>query len=110
MSNQESRLSTNLSRFAGHAAASAVGAAVVVVGYVALADQFVISYTLPASVEVAPAIPPLDKLGYDTRLLALGKVATTSAWYAAFLQGTTTASTTERRPLWPVHKTYPRDS
>lgn len=58
----------------------------------------------------APIIPLLDTLEYDRRLLSLAGVATSSPWYAAFLQGTTTASTTEKRPLWPVRAAYPRDS
>lgn len=49
----------------------------------------------------------LDKTAYDKRLLALGHVATSSPWYTAFLQGTTTASTTEPRPHWPVKTAYP---
>jgi hypothetical protein len=63
--------------------------------------------TLP--VYAAPVIPPLDTRAYDLRLLALAKVATSSLWYEAFLTHTT-ASTTERRPLWPVRAAYPKDS
>ncbi len=65
-------------------------------------------------------IPELNTFEYDTRLLALAHVATTSPWYDAFLQGTTTpveqaASSTgqaaSRKPLWPVWGLpYPRDS
>lgn len=58
----------------------------------------------------APAVPPLDTLEYDSRLLGLAGVATSSPWYVAYLQGTTTASTTEKRPLWPTRAAYPRDS
>lgn len=52
--------------------------------------------------------PTLDTLEYDTRLLALAHVATSSPWYAAYLAGTTTASTTEPRPLWPKRAAYPK--
>ncbi len=54
-----------------------------------------------------PKVVPLNTLEYDTRLLALAHVATSSPWHAAFLQGTTSASTTEPKPLWPVRKAYP---
>lgn len=49
----------------------------------------------------------LDTEDYDKRLLAMSHVATTSAWYQAYLVGTTTASTTEPRPLWPKRAVYP---
>lgn len=57
---------------------------------------------------ISPWPLPLDTFAYDAKLLALGHVATTSAWYGAFMAGTTTASTTERRPLWPVRAAYPQ--
>lgn len=56
----------------------------------------------PDAAPEAPRIPPLDVGEYNRRLLALAHVATTSPWYEAFMQGTTTASTTEKRPAWPV--------
>ncbi|HEV7449556.1 MAG TPA: hypothetical protein VGP13_03420, partial [Candidatus Paceibacterota bacterium] len=54
--------------------------------------------------------PVLDVADYRRRLLALAQVATSSPYYAAFLQGTTTpldaqghaTTTTLARPLWPV--------
>ena len=55
--------------------------------------------------------PQLDKVDYDMRLLALAHIATSSPWYEAYMQGTTTpveqaASSTgqaaSRKPLWPV--------
>jgi hypothetical protein len=52
-------------------------------------------------------LPPLNKLAYDTKLLQIAHLATSSPWYGAFLQGTTTASTTIPRPLWPVKRVYP---
>ncbi len=69
-----------------------------------------------ASTTDESALPPLDKVDYDTRLLALARVATTSPWYNGFLAGATStvvgASTTARRvtPLWPVRAAYPSDS
>ena len=59
----------------------------------------------PRTVHVT--MPPLDTTAYDTRLLALAHLATSSPWYAAFLAGTTTASTTKPRPVWPVKTVYP---
>lgn len=57
--------------------------------------------------DAAPLPPQLDKVEYDKRLLAMSHVATSSPWYAAYLAGTTTASTTEPQPLWPVRRVYP---
>jgi hypothetical protein len=54
-----------------------------------------------------PKVLPLNTFDYDSRLLALAHVASSSPWYAAFLQGTTTASTTLPRPQWPVRRVYP---
>ncbi|HVV39369.1 MAG TPA: hypothetical protein VHD31_03580 [Candidatus Paceibacterota bacterium] len=66
--------------------------------------------------DVPPPPPPLDKMAYDLKLLALAHVATSSPWYSAFLQGTTTimlagaTTTTKVTPkLWPVHAVYPAD-
>ena len=58
----------------------------------------------PAAVK---PLPQLEKAEYDKRLLALAHVATSSPWYEAYLQGTTTASTTIERPLWPARAAYP---
>ncbi|MBI5470580.1 hypothetical protein HY968_04670 [Candidatus Kaiserbacteria bacterium] len=54
-----------------------------------------------------PPKPEFDRVGYDERLLALAHVATSSPWHSAFMQGTTTASTTLPRPTWPVKRAYP---
>ncbi len=62
-----------------------------------------------AGLFIGKKIPALDKSEYDRRLLMLAQVATTSPWYAAYLMGTTTASTTEPRPLWPKRAAYPKD-
>jgi hypothetical protein len=58
---------------------------------------------------------PLNKAAYDQKLLSLSHVATSSPWYYAFLDGTTTpmtaqgvATTTKtKKPLWPIRATYP---
>ena len=55
-----------------------------------------------------PPLPPLDKKAYDMKMLEIAHVATTSPWYTAFMMGTTTASTTKPRPLWPVIRVYPK--
>ncbi|MEK7108820.1 MAG: hypothetical protein AAB919_00075 [Patescibacteria group bacterium] len=68
---------------------------------VSFADWVATSTTTP------PATLPLNKVEYDTRLLALAHVPPSSPWYEAFLQGTTTASTTTPRPEWPVRRVYP---
>lgn len=83
--------------------------------YFVLPEYFAVSYAGPAqTVAVAPerpTTPPLDKAAYNAKLLALAKVATTSPWYAAFMEGRTTASTSEPRPRWPAWgNPYPRDS
>jgi hypothetical protein len=95
----------------------------------------VANYTLPTFSEVSyiqelatpsepivPHIPPLDKHAYDTKLLSLAHVATSSPWYQAFLHGTTTlkADASVGSPtstsvgatpgLWPVRASYPGDS
>jgi hypothetical protein len=68
---------------------------------VSYADAVSTSTTTP------PKVVPLDTIGYDARLLALAHVAQGNPWYAAFMQGTTTASTTLPRPPWPVRRVYP---
>lgn len=86
------------------------GVAAVAAAYAALPSLTSISYDSFASSTVAllQPVPVLDTLDYDRRLLALAHVATSSPWYAAYLNGTTTASTTEPRPLWPVRAAYPK--
>ena len=54
-----------------------------------------------------PKVLPLDTADYNARLLALAHVAMSSPWYAAFMQGTTSASTTTPKPQWPVRRVYP---
>lgn len=60
-----------------------------------------------AAVEMKPMVPVLDTVAYDRKMLDISHVATSSPWYAAFLNGTTTASTTVPRPVWPVKVVYP---
>ncbi|HVY72707.1 MAG TPA: hypothetical protein VG984_01490 [Candidatus Paceibacterota bacterium] len=52
-------------------------------------------------------VPTLDTHAYDVKLLQLAHVATSSPWYEYFLTGTTTATTTLKKSLWPVKTTYP---
>jgi hypothetical protein len=93
----------------------AAAIAVLAVAYVVLPSYFSISYADPAQVATSTLVteayvpPPLDIAEYNTRLLGLARVATSSPWYDAFLQGTTTASTTTPRPLWPIKTVYPAD-
>ncbi len=69
-----------------------------------------------ASATSTPTVPQLDKTGYDTKLLFLAHVATSSQWYTAFLAGATSTtigtSTNAKiiKPLWPVRAAYPADS
>ena len=51
--------------------------------------------------------PLLDKNAYDTKLLFLAHVATSTPWYSYFLTGTTTGTTTVKKQLWPVKTVYP---
>jgi hypothetical protein len=59
--------------------------------------------------------PAFDRVAYDTKLLALAHVASSSPWYYSFLAGTSTpldaegnATTTSlHKPLWPVKAAYP---
>ncbi len=98
-------------RFGLHALAVIVGVAIVVFGYLGLTESLSVSYADEAtSTPQVPQIPSLDTLEYNLRLLALAHVATSSPWYGAFLQATTTASTTLPRPTWPVIRALPKDS
>ncbi|HUO50597.1 MAG TPA: hypothetical protein VMU25_03510 [Candidatus Paceibacterota bacterium] len=55
---------------------------------------------------VVTPVPTLDTQAYNIKLLQLAHVATSSPWYDAFLNDTT-PSTTIKKPLWPIHTTYP---
>lgn len=86
------------------------------IGVIALASYFAlpglmaISYSQPANVATSTpnVVREINKVEYDKRLLALAQVATSSPWYNAYLMGTTTASTTTPRPLWPKRQPYPK--
>lgn len=86
------------------------GMAAAAAAYAGLPALTSISYDSIASSTIAlvKPEPKLDTLDYDRRLLALAHVATSSPWYAAYLAGTTTASTTEKRPIWPKRAAYPK--
>ncbi len=76
---------------------------------VLMSESYVGTSTTTVAAVVEPTHPLLNKSEYDTRMLALAKVATSSPWYAAFMTATV-ASTTERKPLWPKWGlAYPRD-
>jgi hypothetical protein len=114
---------THFSRYVWHAIAIVVGVAAVVAAYYFLPAALSVSYSdsspTASSTPKAPTIPPLDTHLYDTELLSLAHVATTSPWYLSFLEGTTTpidpatgqaTSTLVKQPLWPVKAAYPEDS
>ncbi|HVV15545.1 MAG TPA: hypothetical protein VHD55_04055 [Candidatus Paceibacterota bacterium] len=105
-------------------AAALVAGAAFVLAYGALPELMSVSYSRTAATSTQAAVPkgpppppPLDTTAYNLKLLALAHVATSSPWYAAFLQGTTTVTlpnaTTSvhvaKKP-WPVSAAYPRDS
>ncbi len=106
-----------LTRFGARVLLAAAGIVAVAAVFFVLPDASSVPYfseatSTPAAVK---PLPQLDKVAYDTRLLALAHVATSSPWYAAYLQGTTTASidstsspqATLPRPLWPARAAYP---
>jgi len=96
-----------------------VAAGIIVVAGVALAAvpntiSFVRNATTSTTtLAVTPAsLPPLDTVAYNTKLLQIAHVATSSPWYAAILAGATTTSlqvgsTTIARPVWPAKAVYP---
>jgi len=102
----------NLIRAYGiHALVVIAGVALVVAAYLGLVSNFSVTYAEQATTTPKMSqLPPLDTADYDTHLLALAHIATSSPWYGAYLQGTTSASTTEPRPLWPARAPYPADS
>ncbi len=88
--------------------------------YVGLPAFFSVSYAENASstpvvtAPKPPVRPTLDFAAYDIKLLQLAHVATSSTWYQAFVQGTTTitlpgatTSITVAKKLWPVKAAYP---
>lgn len=109
------RSTKGVGRYALQAVALVVGVAgVIAISYFALPALTSVSYGTEASSTLAlvkqapkPAPKPaLDTKDYNRRLLALAHVATSSPFYAAFMQGTTTTSTTTPK-LWPVRAAAP---
>lgn len=81
--------------------------------YTALPDFFAVSYKSESSVATLAGPlppPPLDTHAYDTRLLSLAQVATSSPWYQAFLNPNASSSASVVSQKWPVRAAYPRDS
>jgi len=103
------KASLPLTKFGARVLLAAAGIAAAAGAFFILPDVLSVSYLSEATStpSAVKPLPQLDKVQYDTRLLALAHVATSSPWYAAYLQGTTTASTTVTRPLWPARATYP---
>ena len=109
-----------IKRFWIHAVAIVLGtAAVVAVAYFVLPGVLTVSYSEPvlsAAPDPVSAPPPLDVMAYNERLLALAHVATSSPWYQAFMEGTTTitlpgatTTITAAPKLWPVEAALPAD-
>jgi hypothetical protein len=93
-------------------AALLIGGIVIIAGVAYAAVSSNISYvrsatSTPATSTPVVQLPPLDKVAYDKKLLDLAHIATSSPWYGAYLAGTTTASTTTPRPIWPARAVYP---
>ena len=102
------KASLPLTSFGARILLVAAGVAAAAGAFFILPGFFSVSYLSEAtSTPFGAPAPQLDKVDYDTRLLALAHVATSSPWYEAYMQGTTTASTTLPRPLWPARKEYP---
>jgi hypothetical protein len=91
--------------------------------YFAIPSLLSVSYSENSNASTTPGgifnpIPPLDKVAYDKKLLALAHVATSSPWYYAYLAGTTTVTlpgatttTVVAKKSWPVWTApYPADS
>jgi hypothetical protein len=89
----------------------------VVAGVAASGFASTVSFVRPLTKLAPPNDPPavLDTTAYNTKLLAIAHVASTSPWYRAFMTGTTTpldasghaTTTTTKRPAWPVKTVYP---
>jgi hypothetical protein len=102
--------STKVYYYAWHAIVIGLFIAVIVtVAYFVLPMFTAVSYgeetaaaKLAKIVEKPAPKPMLDVVDYRKRLLALAQVATSSPYYKAFLQGTTTATGTI--PQWPVRR------
>ncbi len=109
--------STNVYYYAWHAAVIALGLGIVIAAsYFFLPALTSVSYgqgsvattTLAAAAAGTPKQAPKPALNineYRRRLLSLAHVATSTPFYKAFLQGTTTATGTI--PLWPKKTVLP---
>lgn len=94
-----------------------VGASVLMAGaafvfsYSSLPTLLSVSYKSQSTIAtlVGPPPPPLDTHAYDTKLLMLAQVATSSPWYQAFLYPEATSSAAVQSQGWPVRAPYPRD-
>ena len=103
------KASLPLTRFGAQVLLAAAGVATASAAFFVLPQALSVSYqseATPTPLDIKPR-PRLDTSDYDRRLLALAHVATSSPWYEAYLQGTTTASTTIERPRWPARAAYP---
>jgi hypothetical protein len=100
----------SIKSYGAYAFLATVGLCAAGAAYTGIPALTSISYDGLASSTVALLAPEkkLDTREYDLRLLKLAHVATSSPWHAAYLAGTTTASTTEPRPLWPKRAAYPK--
>ncbi len=93
-------------------ASAVLAGAAFVFAYTSLPSLLSVSYTSQSSIATLtgpPPPPPLDTHRYDTSLLALAQVATTSPWYQAFLNPGATSSALVATQKWPVRAPYPRD-
>src|SRR3569832_1597124 len=89
--------------------------------YFAIPSLLSVSYSENSYASTSPEgviafIQSVDKAAYDQKLLFLAHVATSSPWYQAFMQGTTTilmpgaTTTTKVAPkAWPARAPYPAD-
>src|SRR3989338_3617826 len=104
-----------LTSFGARILLAAAGIAAAAGGFFILPAWFSVSYSSEATStpSAVKTLQQLDKVAYDTRLLALAHVATSSPWYTGFLAGATTTtigtSTSARTivPLWPARAAYP---
>jgi len=104
-----------LTSFGARILLAAAGIAAAAGAFFILPAWFSVSYSSEATStpSAVKTLPQLDKVAYDTRLLALAHVATSSPWYTGFLAGATTTtigtSTSARTivPLWPARAAYP---
>ncbi|MDQ5955281.1 MAG: hypothetical protein QG621_284 [Patescibacteria group bacterium] len=64
--------------------------------------------TTPRLADTKAALPPLDTVAYNKKMLELAHVATSSPWYNYFLTGEMPQGTTTlKKQAWPVKAAYP---